>query len=159
MSALDIVCPISPRRVDEHAARIVGLLVCAGLVAGLFTRPAWVAAGLALDFAVRAFTPWPISVLGRTGNVLARLLKLKRSPINAGPKILAARVGFVLSTAVSALAFSGLSTAATATACVLIFFSALEGFFGICVACRIHSLILTAVTRARPTYTGDGEGI
>ena len=84
---------------------------------------------------------------------------LKRHPINAGPKILAARVGLILSAGAAAFGFWGLRWPSLIMASILAFFAALEGFLGICVACRIHTFLVKVARTAVPVYLGDGDGI
>ena len=106
------VCPISDRQVDETVVRLVALLVLVATLAGCSAFLPWVAAALALDFFIRAFTRWPVSCLALAAKVIARAVGLPSKPINAGPKVFAARLGFVFAVLISALAFTQLKTLA-----------------------------------------------
>lgn len=134
-------CPISIRQVNETIVRLVAFLVFAGAVVGCFFHLKWIAAGLAVDFFIRAFTPWPVSPLSLMARSIAGILGLEPRPINAGPKIFAARIGFFFAAVIAVLAFMNLTTVAVSLAGVLALFAALESFFAVCVGCHIYSLL------------------
>ncbi len=134
-------CPISFRKVDETVARLVALLVFVSAIAGCFVYLPWIVAALALDFSIRAFTSWPISYLALVAKLIAKVVGLKPRPINAGPKIFAARVGFVFTFVIAVLGFMDLIVIAKVLAGLLALFAALEGFFAFCVGCHLYSLL------------------
>ena len=151
---MDVACPISDRRVDQIVARLVALMVFVAAVLGCFAFLPWIAAALALDFFIRAFTRWPISYLSVIARLIAGVLRLPSKPMNAGPKIFAARLGFVLAVAISVLGFMNLTIPAVILAVALAVFAALESFFSICVGCHIYSL-LTKIRSANKTSGVD----
>ncbi|MEZ4604107.1 MAG: DUF4395 family protein [Desulfobacterales bacterium] len=57
---------------------------------------------------------------------------------NAGPKLFAARVGFVFCFLIALLYFTGVTELSRVVAAMLIFFALLEAAFGFCVACRMY---------------------
>jgi hypothetical protein len=139
---MNVACPISDRRLNETAVRLVAFMVFLAAIIACFGFLPLIAAALALDFFIRAFTTWPISYLSALAKLITRILKLPSKPINAGPKIFAARLGFVLATTISILGFMHLTIPAVALAGVLALFAALESFFSICVGCHIYSLLM-----------------
>ena len=138
---LSNACPIVDRQVDETVVRLISLLVCLIAVIGCFAFLPWVAVALALDFFVRAFTSLPISYLALTAKSIAKMLHLQSKPINGGPKIFAARMGFVFTVVIAILGFMHLSTAAVVLAAALAFFAALEAIFSFCIGCHIYSIL------------------
>jgi len=134
-------CPISFRKVDETIARLVALLVFVSAIVACFAYLPWIAAALAVDFFIRAFTTWPISYLAFLAKAIAKSIGLKPQPINAGPKVFAARVGFVFTVVIAALGFLNLTTVAVVLAGLLALFAGLEAFFAVCVGCHLYSLL------------------
>jgi len=141
-NAMTVACPISDHRVNETVVRLVAFMIFLSATLGCFGFLQWIAAALALDFFIRAFTRWPISYLSALGKLIARILKLPPKPINAGPKIFAARLGFILCVTISILAFMQLTPYAIALAGILALFAALETFFSVCVGCHLYSLLI-----------------
>ena len=134
-------CPISGDTRNERVVRIVAGFVVAVAV-GSATLPHLIAVAvllaLATDFAVRGFGSPRYSVLATLGRAVARL-SLK--PVDAAPKRFAARigVGFALSAAILHLA--SLPVAALSVTGVLAVCATLEAALGLCVGCRIYSLL------------------
>lgn len=134
-------CPISGDTRNERVVRIVAGFVVAVAV-GSATLPPLIAAAvllaLATDFAVPGFGSPRYSVLATLGRAVARL-SLK--PVDAAPKRFAARigVGFALSAAILHLA--SLPVAALSVTGVLAVCATLEAALGLCVGCRIYSLL------------------
>lgn len=137
----NVTCPFSLRKADETVVRLVALMTFLIAITGIFTYLPLVALLLAIDFGIRALTPWT-SGLAFLGKTIAKTLKLPSKPINAGPKIFAARLGFGLALVIATLGFTGWTTAATILAGALAFFAALEAFFAVCVGCHLYTLLL-----------------
>ena len=136
------VCPIIDRQVNETVIRLVALLVFIIIIIGHFWLLPWVAAALALDFFVRAFTRWPVSYLAFLAKFISKIFNLPGKPINAGPKIFAARLGFIFTVLISFFGFMQLTTTAVILASTLAVCAALEAFFSICIGCSIYSALL-----------------
>lgn len=134
-------CPISFRTVDENVVRLVALQVFIAAVIGCFGFLPWIAAVLAIDFFIRAFTPWPVSYLSLFAKLIVKILNLSPKPTNAGPKIFAAKIGFLFSLTIAVLSLTGFTIPAIIMAAMLAVFAALESFFKICVGCHIYSLL------------------
>lgn len=134
-------CPISFRTLDETIVRLVALQVFTAAVIGCFVFLPWIAALLAIDFFIRAFTQLPVSYLAFSAKLVAKTFNLPSKPTNAGPKIFAARIGFFFSLTIAVLGFAGLMLPATIMAGMLAVFAALESFFKVCVGCHLYSLL------------------
>jgi len=142
---MDLLCPVSTKEINEKAARIGAGLVLACALAGLMGRCPWVFLYLAVDFFVRGLlsvSGSPISVVSRTA---ARRFGLTPRLANAGPKIFAARLGLLCSTAATVLYLLEMSTAGDVVAGMLCVCAALEAFFGLCLGWGvIHDPVLAS---------------
>lgn len=134
-------CPISSETVDGSVARLTAFFTVVLLLAGLFSNLKWIALLLCLDFFIRGFTRLPISPLRRAARAQARLLRRKPKTVNAGPKIFAAKIGFLISAAIVILSFAGLGAVARLVAEIFVLAAGLEAFLGICLGCKIHALL------------------
>jgi hypothetical protein len=135
------ICPISNNQINERVARInaaftVLLLLLFGS-AGQWFIPAFLAA----DFFMRSGNLSRFSPVGYSSRNIVKLLSLEELLINAGPKIFAARIGFIFSLLILFASLAELNTIAFGFAIVLGLFSFLEAAFGICVACKIYPFL------------------
>jgi hypothetical protein len=145
-------CPISPEVIDERAARVVALLVLPLLSSALLLGAPWIAVLLAADFGLRGFGLRRLSPLGGFARLVLGALGTKAIKVNAGPKQFAAKIGLVFSLLVATGLAAGLPIAAWTVGAGLGVCAALEGFFGLCVGCRIYRLLPRPETQPeRPT--------
>ena len=139
-------CPISGDTRNERVIRIVAGFVLA-VSAASTTQPRLIAAAillaLAADFAVRGFGHPRYSLLATLGRGVANLARLSPKPVDAAPKRFAARIGvvFALSAAIMHLVY--LPVAALSVTGVLFVCATLEATIGLCVGCRVYSLLPT----------------
>ncbi|MDH4317533.1 MAG: DUF4395 domain-containing protein [Desulfobulbaceae bacterium] len=133
-------CPIKNQLINQTVARLVALLVVIVIAAGYWAFLPWFASALAVDFFIRGFTTLSISPLTLLAKLIAKWLGLPPKMINAGPKIFAARLGFIFSTAIALLAFNCQVLAAEIVAGALGACAGMEAFFSFCVGCRVYSL-------------------
>jgi hypothetical protein len=143
------VCPVSDDRVNERVARFNGaftvlLLLSFGLKQNIL--PVII---LALDFLLRATNYSKYSPIGRLSKIMVRYFSLNDNLINAGPKIFAARIGFVFSSLIMICFALNAYLPSLALAGILGLFSFLEAVFGLCVACEIYPFIYRLVYRAK----------
>ncbi len=61
--------------------------------------------------------------------------------INAGPKIFAAKIGFLFCCVIALFSLLGFHGTSLVVGSIFIFFAALEALFRFCLACRIYPLI------------------
>ncbi len=140
--AFEVLCPVSPDRVDENIARLTAAIVLVLTIAGLVFRSPWVMIGLGLDFALRAFGYARYSPLRSAAQWMARALSLSPRPTDAAPKRFAAGVGLLFSVSI-AFAFlfhwyvSGLFIGVVLAAC-----AALESVLNFCVGCYVYTFLL-----------------
>jgi hypothetical protein len=134
-------CPVSDKRINERVARINGAFTVLFLLVFGFTQSIIPVVFLAIDFLIRASDYSKYSLIGISSNGIARYLALDHSLINAGPKIFAARIGFVFSSLIIIAFVLHAYLPALVLAGILGLFSFLEAAFGFCVACEIYPLV------------------
>ncbi len=132
------LCPISMERVDERAARLVGLLVLL-IVILQFTIPSilWLILLLA-DFSARAFYR-PASPFARLSRCAVERFGAPRI-VDAAPKIFAARIGLILSVAALLCLLIGWETGWQLLLTIMGICAFFEAFFGYCVGCKFYTL-------------------
>ena len=81
------------------------------------------------------------SLIGISSRNIVDHLPIKDNFINAGPKIFAARIGFVLSGLIIITFISSLNNLSLVLTGILAMFSFLEGALGYCVACQIYPFL------------------
>lgn len=142
-----LVCPISNEKVNERLTRLNAfftiLLVAAGFIFNSVLFPLLLLA----DFFIRAFANSRYSPVSYASSGVARLLQLRKKPIDKAPKIFAARIGFIMTLAIAVLFMLGLYTASMVIAGILVFFATLEFAFGICVGCYIYTYFVLPAYR------------
>ena len=134
-------CPVSDKIINERVARFNGaftvlLIIISGLIQNILP-----VIFLAVDFLLRASEYSRFSLVGILSKVIVRYFDLSENKINAGPKIFAARIGFILSSLIIVSGVLNAYPAAFVLGGVLGLFSFLEASFGLCVACEIYPFV------------------
>ncbi|MDR1791145.1 MAG: DUF4395 domain-containing protein [Propionibacteriaceae bacterium] len=145
-------CPISGDQRDNNAVRVVAgftlLLALAAITIALTVGPGW-AAGLsgllALDFIIRAFLRPRFSPLATAARVLVNALKWEKQPVDAAPKVFAARIGVVFTATATVLFALGLTVPGVAVSGLLVVFALLESALSFCAGCWLYSLLPRSV--------------
>ena len=135
------ICPISDKKINERVARMNGLFTVLLVILFIYTRQWFIPAFLTIDFLMRSNSLSKFSPIGFTARNIVKLLPLEESMINAGPKIFAARIGFVISSGILLASLIGWNLLALSLAGILGLFSFLEAALGFCVACEIYPYI------------------
>jgi hypothetical protein len=143
------ICPVSEKRVNERTARLTALFTVLLLLSAGLSGSIIPVVFLAIDFYLRAFGFQKYSILGFISRNLVTVFKFNENLINAGPKIFAARIGFVFTIIILSAGVAGLNIAAFSAGTILTVFSFLEAVFGICVACEIYPLLYRLLYRVR----------
>lgn len=131
-------CPISNNRIDERVARLNGLFTFLLVIFFIFTRQWFIPAFLTMDFLLRSTSLSKLSPLGIISRSIVKTFSMKKKLINAGPKIFAARIGLIVSSATFIFSLIGLNITPIVLAGILGLFSFLETAFGYCVACEVY---------------------
>ncbi len=148
---LGLICPISTRQVDQITVRLTALGVLLAALAAQALPALPIAALLVVDFLVRGFLPATWSPLATVARRLRAALPAPACPINAGPKVFAARLGFLMAAAAAACAYLGLALPARAILAGLALCAGLEAVAGVCLGCHIYTLLLRLTQRPRAT--------
>jgi hypothetical protein len=135
------LCPVSDKKINERVARINGAFTVLLLIVSGLTQSIFPVIFLAADFFLRASDYSKFSLIGISSRGIVSYFGLDSIKINAGPKIFAARLGFILSSLVIILFVLHAYMPALALGGVLGLFSFLESSFGICVACEIYPYV------------------
>ncbi|HKM94823.1 MAG TPA: DUF4395 domain-containing protein [Prolixibacteraceae bacterium] len=135
------VCPITNKFIDEKVARINGAVTV--ILTTLFIIFGWWWALLILivDFTIRGFIDSKYSIICIMSIKIIQLLGITPKMMNAGPKIFAAQIGWVLALIAFITYCLGYNIVSLSAAGILLFFSFLESAFGYCVACKLHPYI------------------
>jgi hypothetical protein len=149
MQFKQIICPVSSERVDENRVRATafGVVITMGffLMTGLWIFPAI----LTVDFFIRAFTRHAYSPLSWLGHMLVKTLGTKTVWIDKGPKIFAARIGFIFSVLTLAGSLLGLSVFSYISASTLVIFAFMECGLNFCMGCWVYTYIVYPLVRKR----------
>lgn len=142
-------CPVSDKVINERVARInaaftVLLLLISALIHNIFP-----VVFLAIDFLIRASDYPRYSLTGISSNAIVSYLGLTENRINAGPKIFAARIGFVISSLIIISYYLNSFLPVLILGGVLTVFSFLEASFGLCVACEIYPFVYRLLYRMK----------
>ncbi|HET9050106.1 MAG TPA: DUF4395 domain-containing protein [Candidatus Dormibacteraeota bacterium] len=134
-----------PNPVNEVSARLVaaGVVVLAGVALALQQR--WLLVPLAYGFLARVATGPTLSPLGQlVTRVVTPRLPFAPRPVPGPPKRFAQAIGALFSSTALALAFTGHAVLASAVLGALIVAASLEAFAGICLGCRVFSMLMRA---------------
>lgn len=131
-------CPISFGQINERVARVNGALTVLSIMVFLFTPFKAIGLILGADLFIRGFLKSDYSFYSLLSRTLLQVLNITPVMINAGPKIFAAKVGFVFCFGILLFDYFAIPLAAQIFAAMLMFFAFLEAAFSFCVACRMY---------------------
>jgi hypothetical protein len=134
----NLICPISPLRINENVARVTALLVAALVVLYAFTHNVYIVLFLIVDFYIRGFTSLKVSPLSWLAIQINKGLQLPVILTDKAKKIFAARVGFLFSLAILILFYIH-PLSSVLVGLVLTGFALLEGVLNICVGCLVYT--------------------
>jgi hypothetical protein len=134
-------CPVSSKKINESVARINGVFTAILLILAVSFHNVLPVIFLAIDFFFRASQYSGYSLIAITSKSIAKYLGLNENIINAGPKIFAARIGFVFSVLIIISFAFNVTLPIMALSSILFLCSALEAIFGFCVACELYPFV------------------
>jgi len=137
-----IVCPISDERINEQVTRINALFGILLVVGGFVFNSVFLFVFLMADFYIRAFTKAKFSPISYLSHSMANTLNLNKKSIDKAPKIFAARIGFLMTLAITVLFLFQLNTAAFVVGGILVFFATLEFALAICMGCIMYTYLI-----------------
>lgn len=143
------ICPISNKKIDENVARFNGGFTVILLVVFLITQNIIPIVFLLIDFFLRSAELSAYSPLANLSKFVINALGIKKNPINAGPKIFAARIGVLFSALILISNLTGYETASYVFTAIFGFCAFLESAFGYCVACQIYPIVFRLTYKAK----------
>lgn len=136
----ELECPVDFTKINENKVRLTALWVLLIAVVVFLTKSVWIAAFLALDFAVRGFEYSRFSLLNQLSDRALTLLKIPEKPIDRAPKVFAAKIGLGMTALIGLLLVIGYPVAALVLTGILLFFALLESAFRFCAGCYVYTL-------------------
>ncbi len=138
----NLICPVSPQKVDENIVRFTALWVVLFTGITILFPNFFIPAYLVLDFYLRSFTKARYSPLSWISMYIVKSLKLKPHLIDKAPKIFAARMGFSLSVLMTLAALLNFNIALISIGAVLMLFAFLECGINFCAGCWVYTYIV-----------------
>ena len=143
----ELICPVSPERLDENRVRVTALGTVV-LMGSYFITGSWLfPALLVIDFYIRAFTGLPYSMLSWIARVVVQLSGTRPVLIDKAPKVFAARIGFILTLLTAAGALLEWQLLAYITGSVLVIFAFLECGLNFCMGCWVYTYLVYPLVR------------
>jgi len=137
---MNLVCPVSPVRIDRNVVRTTGAMTTLALVAYAATGSALIIVPVALDYALRASMKAPMSPMARLARRVAAALGLQYRAMDKAPKVFASRIGVIFAMGAAIAHFAAPELAAP-LALALAVFTFLESALDFCVGCVVYTFI------------------
>jgi len=142
-----LICPVSPERVDENRVRVTALGVVFTMGAYFVTGFALFPALLVVDFVIRGFTKLSYSPLSYLAHLFVKATGTSPVLIDKAPKVFAARIGLVLTTITTLSALMHWPLLAYTTGSVLVLFAFLECGLNFCMGCWLYTYVVYPLAR------------
>ena len=145
---INLSCPITGQKRDNNTIRttativfLISTLIIVAQTLGADLIATIITALLTIDFTIRAFLKPKYSPLVMIAQKINKTLKIKPNIVDEGPKIFAARIGFLFTLTATILLFLGNVVAAIVVLGTLLICAALEGFLGFCLGCWMYTIL------------------
>jgi len=135
------MCPISFRLVNEKAVQINAALAILSFMFFFFTSHKWIILVLSIDFFIRGFLNPSYSYYSAVSKTILRVFKIRPKIVNAGPKVFAAKIGFIFCCMTAVFYLLNYHRTSLVIGSIFMFFAALEAIFRFCIACKIYPLV------------------
>jgi len=145
----ELICPVSPERVDENRVRVTALGVVIIMGSYLITGNAVFPAILVVDFFIRAFTHLRFSPLSWLAHHIVNSIGTQPVMIDKAPKVFAARIGMTLTLLTTLGAVFNWYLMSYITGSVLILFAFLECGLNFCMGCWVYTYLVYPVVREK----------
>lgn len=142
-------CPISTSRIDENIARSNAALTVLFLIIYFISGSLLPVFVLLIDFTLRGLELSKYSPFAKFSKFLVSIFNLEKQLVNAGPKLFAARIGILFSTAIVISELIGTTGFPFLLAFVFGICALLEFAFGFCVACKIYPYFYKLIYRVQ----------
>lgn len=143
----NLICPVSPDRLDENRVRITALGVVFIMGSYFITGFKILPAILLVDFYIRAFTRLKYSPLSYISYLLVKAINAPPAYIDKAPKMFAARIGLVLTLLISTAAFLNWDFLAYTCGSILVIFAFLECGLNFCMGCWLYTYVVFPLAR------------
>jgi Domain of unknown function (DUF4395) len=131
-----------PHPVNEKAARVVAGVVALTSALALFTGWHWLLLPLAYGFLARALSGPRFSPLGLFATRVAAPRLGSAKPVAGPPKRFAQAIGAILTLVGSVAVLVDARELSTGVLVIMAVFATLESVFGICVGCKVFTLLM-----------------
>ncbi|MBW4891055.1 DUF4395 domain-containing protein [Mucilaginibacter sp. HMF5004] len=138
--SVELECPVDLVPVNENKIRLIALLVWILAITFWFTNSKVIIIVLLADFFLRAFNLQKYSPLAFIAGIIVKQLDIKNKPTDQAPKRFAARMGFTVILLLLVFVYFDISIVVNIITLMLISFSFLESFLGVCVGCYVYTL-------------------
>ena len=138
MMMRNLICPISPLRINENIARVTALLIAMLVLLYAFTHNVYIVLFLIVDFYIRGFTSLKVSPLSWLAVQINKGLHLPVILTDKAKKIFAARVGFLFTATILILSYVH-PPSSVLVGLVLMGFALLEAVLNICAGCLVYT--------------------
>jgi len=145
-----MICPVSPDRIDENRVRATAFGVIMIMGAFFLTGSEIFPAFLAVDFYIRAFTKLKYSPLSWLANLFVISMGTNPVWIPKAPKVFAARIGFLLTFLSTVSALLGMQLPALILGTTLVGFAFLECGLNFCAGCWVYTYVVYPLVRKDP---------
>jgi len=144
-----LICPVSPERVDENRVRATALLVVFTMGAYFVTGSALFPALMVADFFIRAFTRLKYSPLSFVAYHFVQVIGTQAVLIDKAPKVFAARIGLILTSITTLGALLHFPLLAYISGSVLVLFAFLECGLNFCMGCWLYTYVVYPLARKK----------
>ena len=135
------MCPISYKQLNERAVQINAALSLFSIILFFLTPFKWIMLVLSIDFFIRGFLNPSYSFFSIISKTILKVLKIKPLMVNAGPKVFAAKIGFVFCCVISTFYSLNFPLISLTFGLIFSLCVALEAIFRFCIACKIYPFI------------------
>ena len=150
---MNLVCPVSPVRIDRNVVRTNGAITTLGLLAYAATGSVFLILPIALDYVLRASMNAPKSPMARFAALVASRAGLPYRAMDKAPKVFASRIGVSFAMA-AAIAHFFHADVAIVLALTLSFFTFLESALDFCVGCVVYTYIALPLRNVQDALFG-----
>ena len=144
-----LICPVSPERVDENRVSATALLVVFTMGAYFVTGSAIFPALMVVDFFIRAFTRLKYSPLSFVAYHFVQVIGTQAVLIDKAPKVFAARIGLILTSITTLGALLHFTLLAYISGSVLVLFAFLECGLNFCMGCWLYTFVVYPLVRKK----------
>lgn len=142
MMLTNIICPISPEKVDSHVSRLTVFINAALMIYFLVSLQPVPLFLVTIDYGIRAYGYNQYSPLCFISNLIVKFIGLKAKMVAKAPKIFASRLGFICALMGSVLIIYNLPIPSLLVVGFFTVLALLDSVFNFCVDCLIYNYLV-----------------